>query len=840
MGEGDALVVDGRPHRVGPILGEGRTSHVHAVLSADGGDSELVVKIRREVKDAGPALDPEAFITEVERLRALREQAGADAECFTRIHAVDPGGAWFVMDRAYGVPLSVVIRDCKILRAEQIVSVGRRLAAVLHAARALGIRNVDLKLDAIFYELTSDRLVVVDWNVCTPWRPERGWIDPDARLVVALIDGLLQNAMTPEGGDRLPDWRRRFERPARWASYPHIFQSAFAGLLVEREAQIDLDEVSEILTRLSKIISMPDHELLEHVLTQLDRHRAAPEQGAEQIREALGLAQLVARSPRKSIALCGRAALLASTGLLGADRGSIARMWAGLADSRSDVEVPAGTAPELERLRRLGIARRRAIGIADHVHRVAVAFAHLKWREAARQLDEIARVVDHPSITEQLEPLAAEAKGMVQIKRALTHLDQLDLSTGVETGVHLPTVGQQHAVRAQALAELQQGIERLARVPWCDLLLARLPEIIEQRDALRAQLGATASAPAARPGADGPSPDGSQIPAASPDAEDAPPIAAPITRGESPGDRKGPALWTKSGTRFDLTVVPIERDVAAIRRPRPVRDRRAGGDELEVIEARDTAEELSPGHFAAHPGDVGDERDLGRDDAAEPVDPSADDPMGDYDDDAPTTAFAADTSSSPPDSTPPPASDGERETDDDEEVRLPRRSRWPWVLGAIAAGAALWVLAVGLPESTRGADASLDDGWDTEAPAHARPMQADAAPPKADMGAERLDASVDARVQDARVQDAPVKDARAGSPPRLPRKPTGGSGRPVKPVAAPPVLQPVPVTPEPVRVVVIRHIDDSARDAGPPPPPVPDKGVPFSPEDRALLFGGSR
>lgn len=183
----------------------------------------------------------------------------------------------------------------------------------------------------------------------------------------------------------------------------------------------------------------------------------------------------------------------------------------------------------------------------------------------------------------------------------------------------------------------------------------------------------------------------------------------------------------------------------------------------------------------------------------------------------------------------------------EDDIVLPRRSKWPWALAAMAAVAAFWVIGVGLPETTRGGDASLAHDLDIGTPANMRPMEADAAPPATDTGGAGLDASADAR-----VRDTGVKDARARAMPRPPRKPTV-RGRPVpaQPVTAPAAPQGAPVSPPAAATPPDAATGDVVvRDAGSPPSPAPDKGpppaagptidLPLSPEDRKHLLGGSR
>lgn len=499
MREGGAIEVEGRPYRVGKRIGRGRTADVH-LLTAAGDDSDdrsdLVVKLRVDRKGAvgGREISPTEFSDEIAVLQRLAQAAGPGRTAFVGVRAVGADGDWFVMDRAQGLPLHKVV-GVTALTVEQIVSVCTQLGDALAVARRAGVRNTDLKLDAVFYDLKADHLVVIDWNVFAEWAPvPDAWIDPDAALVARVLDGLLRHKMVNEGGE-LPDWSRRFARaPARWAHYPRMFQGALTGLIEkaaqgdgdhEKGAQVELDDLRAPLARIAEALALPREALIDEVVQRLAESRLDPQGKVERIREALGLAQLVMQSTRWVTALRGRLAFQACIERLGRDAGSIAALWRAFDELDADVHVPPGEALELARLRSLVAMQRKAIGLSERLRGIAEDFAALRWRDAARALREVLREVDRPAQSEaRLRMLFDEASGLARIERGLRRLDEMAPENGRETDVSLQALTTQTQMRAEALRDLEKGLEHLAQVEWGAALLRRLPEVETTRMAL--------------------------------------------------------------------------------------------------------------------------------------------------------------------------------------------------------------------------------------------------------------------------------------------------------------------------------------------------------------------
>lgn len=482
------VTVEGRVYTIGALIGRGRTADVHQLEPVEGQTGPALVlkrRVDRAGASAGREISVDEFAREVETLEALRAAAEGDAdEHFPRVRAVDPEGEWFAMDRALGLPLEAVVGRT-LLTVEQIVSVCRQLVEALVTARAAGLRNTDLKLDAIFYDQRDDHVVVIDWNVCAPWAPvEDAWIDPHAALVARVLDGLLRHKMTDEGGTP-PDWSRRFSRPpARWAHYPRVFQSALTALL-SQTAQVSLDDVREPLNRIAEVLAKPREALLDEVLAQLARSQLDPVAEVEQVREALGWTQLVMQSPRQALALKGRAALQGVIALLGRDAMSIARLWRSFDEADAEVHVPPGDTPDLARLRRLVAVRREAFGLGERLREIAEAFAALDWSRAARVLRRIdAELSQHERLAAQLEPLADEAAALSRVFTAMQALDRLVPGPDGETDVELRSLDAQAKLRQEVLRDVEAAIEQLDRVPWSAQLFRGLPEILAMRDAL--------------------------------------------------------------------------------------------------------------------------------------------------------------------------------------------------------------------------------------------------------------------------------------------------------------------------------------------------------------------
>lgn len=483
---GDVIEVDGEPCVVGPLIGSGRTAWVHRL---DHPDRRLVVKTLR--RDAGGRgwLDPARFMAEadtLQRLEATERTCGEPRRRFPRVHMRDGSRCLFVMDHVDGIPLSDILGRT-VLGVGQALEMATRLAQALEIAAAAGIRNLDVKYDGILWNPADSSLAIIDWNVVEPWTPSSGdWLDPDLALVAETLDRALLDAHVERGPP--PDWSRPFTRqPDRWQVYLRVFQLAFAELLDAPESRT-LSAFRARLERIAEALEGEPGDLLRWVVDRLDAARRLDDttRGAG-LAEALAFAELAANARSSAVLFRAREVIGQAGDLLSADGPSIDRIHAALDGQGEQLHVPPGQTIELHRLRRLAHTLHAALGAREALVSVRDAYHRLRWQAAGQTLSRLMRdFARHPTVIEELTPLALEAEGLALCMQAFEPLDRA-AALAADDGeppedtprARIAIERERSAHYAEALDFIEAGVAHLRRVPWSDALFARFGNLLD-------------------------------------------------------------------------------------------------------------------------------------------------------------------------------------------------------------------------------------------------------------------------------------------------------------------------------------------------------------------------
>lgn len=402
------LYADDRRYVTTRQIGKGSTANIYLAVDPEG--RQVALKVLK----ADSAVRPRAFMREADRLQALRRKErelfpDRDHSAFPEVRDRDPGERFFVAEVAQGRPLSRVFSHRQIMRPDQAVAVAIAIGEALQVVSALGLRNRDLKSDAIFWNPATGRVVVVDWNaVGQAQRGDHVWLSTDVRVTASYLDALLA------GGEHTAEWSAPFTTPpARWAEYYRALRLALEDLL-RFPGEADLDGFLSTLRAVESMLSDRPDQLLDFV-TQclLDARAETSDEGrtglAEQALAAVEIGMQTDHGPTRmrGVALQGQAEDIQREGDV------IVQLWNAISAEESDASFEAGETLEALRLRALAAFVRRAPGYVDEAYSIARHFARLEWQLALAVITSLTkRLEPHSELETLLKGLEAEARGL--------------------------------------------------------------------------------------------------------------------------------------------------------------------------------------------------------------------------------------------------------------------------------------------------------------------------------------------------------------------------------------------------------------------------------------------
>lgn len=493
MRTGDVLECVGRRWRAERTIGAGHTAAVWLLVPEDGSsDARLVAKCIRPPRpgSVGRGMSPSDFVAETGTLHRLLAAEGPVPRARSRfpwVYACDVERRHFVMEHVSGVALRDIV-GVRLLTIEQILALAIQLTEALAATVRAGLRNTDLKLDAVLWDAEAERLVILDWNVCRERRPadDAGWLSPELAFVAAVLDGVLQHA-SQGVADGLPDWSRPFDRaPKRWGSYLRVFQRVFTGLAEQPEART-LDALRARLVAIADALARQPEALLSAVKQQVAHARTAPRTHRAELAEAAAFAELAVAARRHAVALRARLLMGEALELLGPTAASLETLRATAMGAGDDALVAPGEGVVLHRLRRFARVRVAALGIGRPLTEALEACEDQQWRVAADRLQALLqRFAHNADLAADLRPLLDESRGLaacLEGLRALDEADRLGLDTprGETSLTALDELERRRALLVRGVADLERGLTILRTVPWSTALmgmLAQLPRLL--------------------------------------------------------------------------------------------------------------------------------------------------------------------------------------------------------------------------------------------------------------------------------------------------------------------------------------------------------------------------